>query len=216
MINNIPTFLIACDELADRKNATFEHLYKNNVDFTYWRGFYGNGSGIATSKVYYYENEDESSGVYITPNGVSLCLNHLFLYQHCLANNYEQVVILEDDVNLEDKWQERMYSMLENLPNDYDIVYLGWCHEKHERKYKHVADCLYNEINDCIFGTHALLISKNGLKILSETLRKIEKPIDVSICYNSLAHMKYFLCYPSIITQKSQSEPQDKIWESSL
>jgi len=215
MINNIPTFLISCDELRDRKNAACQYFASQNVNITYWRGFYGNGSGIYTSRVWHYLSDDPSSYVYITPNMAALYVNHLFLYQHCLANDYEQVIVLEDDAHLEDNWRERMTNMMNVLPKDYDMVYLGWCHEGHERTYKHVVDCLYNEINDCIFGSHALLISRNGLKILCETARVLEKPIDVSIYLNSIPKMKYFLCYPSIITQKSQNASHE-LWKTTL
>jgi GR25 family glycosyltransferase involved in LPS biosynthesis len=214
MINNIPTYLIGCDELSERKQITFDHLKENNVNFNYWRGLYGRNSGLMTTIVHNYWPDGRP--YYISPGIASLTLNHLFLYQHCLVNNYEQVVVLEDDVHLENGWQEKMSSMLKNLPKDYDMVYLGWCHEGQGRNLKHVSDCLYNQVDGCVFGTHALLISKKGLKILIDHNRILEKPIDVQICLWSLPRMKYFVCYPSLITQKSQWKEKERIWVTSL
>lgn len=214
MINNIPTYLISCDEFAERKKEAFKALERANVKFNYWRGLHGVSSGIATTKVYNYHNN--GMPYYISPGATSLIINHLFLYQHCLSNQYEQVVILEDDVQFEEGWQDKMKNMLLELPKNYDLVYLGWLHEGHERKYEHYKHCLYNKINDCIFGTHALLISRKGLKILIETLRVIEKPLDIQIYEKSIPHMNYFLCFPSIVTQKSQKKDKDKIWETTI
>lgn len=214
MINNIPTYLIACDEFPERKKAAFDHLNQNGVDFKYWRGLHGKKSGITTTIP---NNHYPDGRPYYNGAGcLSLILNHLFLYQHCLLSNHEQVVILEDDVTLEANWKERMTKMMEVLPKDYDIVYLGWVYEGHNRKYQHYKDCLYNQINDCIFGTHALLISKKGLQILANNTRKLQKPVDVEIYENSIPKMKYYLCHPSIITQKSQSKQKDKIWISTV
>lgn len=214
MINNMPTYIIGCDEMPERKQFALNQLKENNINFTYWRGLYGRTSGLSTTLVHNYWPDGKP--YYINPSMISLSLNHLFLYQHCLTNNYEQVVILEDDFQLENGWRNRMATMLSCLPKDYDMVYLGWLYEGHKRKYKHVVDCLYNEVDDCIFGTHAMLISNKGLKILAETNRSYDKPLDVSIYFKSLPKMKYFVCHPSIITQKSQQKEKNKIWDTSL
>lgn len=214
MINNIPTYLISCDEFTGRRKETSKHLKENNINFTYWRGIHGVNSGITTTKIYNYF----SNGIpyYISQGATSLLINHLFLYQHCLLNNYDQVVILEDDIKLENNWKYRLESVLCDLPKDYDIVYLGWLYEGHNRKYDHFKNCLYNNINDCIFGTHAMLISKKGLKILIDTNRVIEKPLDIQIYEKSIPHMKYFLCFPSIISQKSQNTNLNSIWKTTI
>lgn len=210
MIDNIPTFLIGCDELPERKQSAIKQLQDNNIEFTYWRGLHGNSSGISTTvpNSYY----PDGTPYYCEPFTVSLVINHIFLYQHCLINNYEQVIILEDDFELTPDWKSKMTNMLEVLPSDYDLVYLGWLHEGHPRTYKHYKDCLHHEIDDCIFGTHALLFSKNGLKIASENTRVLKNPIDIDICYNSMPKMNYFLCYPTIIEQKSQVTERQEIW----
>lgn len=211
MINNIPTYVIGCDELPERKQSALNQLQENNIQFQYWRGLYGKSSGISTTIPNSYWPDGRP--YYGRPSNLSLCLNHLFLYQHCLLNNHDQVVILEDDFQLTNDWKERMTNMIQVLPADYDMVYLGWIHEGHNRKLKHFADCLHNQIDDCIFGTHALLISKNGLKILADNTRILQKPIDIQIYESSIPKMKYYLCLPCIITQKSQSQNQDQIWK---
>jgi hypothetical protein len=117
---------------------------------------------------------------------------------------------------LENNWKEKMISMFKQLPEDYDMVYLGWCHEGHERNFKNYKGILYNEVDDCIFGTHALLISKKGLKILIDNNRILEKPLDIQIYLLSIPKMKYFVCYPSLIKQKSQLVEKEKIWHTTL
>lgn len=214
MINGIPTYLIGCDELPERKKFAFEHLQSHGVDFKYWRGLYGRTSGLMTTIIHNYWPDGRP--YYISPGIASLTLNHLFLYQHCLLNNYDQVVVLEDDVHLEDEWREKMTSMMRFLPQDYDMVYLGWCHEGQGRSFKHVASYLYNDVNGCVYGTHAMLISKKGLKILIDHNRILERPIDVQICLWSLPLMKYYVCYPNLISQRSQWKEKDRMWVTSL
>jgi glycosyl transferase family 25 len=59
---------------------------------------------------------------------LSICSNiskHIHSYQKILNNNYEYSLILEDDVILDNKFTGKLQKGLQQLPNDYDMLFIG-------------------------------------------------------------------------------------------
>jgi len=58
-------------------------------------------------------------------NEVSIIMSHIAALKHVQIMNYENVVILEDDVILCEDWKERIEWLFENLPEDWEYTYLA-------------------------------------------------------------------------------------------
>lgn len=59
---------------------------------------------------------------------LSMCSNiikHINAYQKILNNNYEYSLIFEDDVILDIKFTEKLQKGLQQLPNNYDMLFIG-------------------------------------------------------------------------------------------
>jgi GR25 family glycosyltransferase involved in LPS biosynthesis len=52
-------------------------------------------------------------------------LSHMSIFQKVLENNYQSVLILEDDVEIADDFDSRLYDAYKSIPGDYDVIYLG-------------------------------------------------------------------------------------------
>ena len=114
-------------------------------------------------------------------NGMIGCgLSHLFIWQDAVKNNYKNILVLEDDVHFTDTFNEYIINALEEIPNDYDILYLGY---KDLYSCEAPKDSSFNYIYKPYFPllTHAMIISNKGLKKLLNLITKIDNHIDWSI-----------------------------------
>ena len=202
-LTEIPSYVIYCKEIG-RKELTRKHLNAHGIYPEFFRGVHGKTFALGSTRVH--GKTKEGKDWVITPGHASLVLNHLFLYQHCLMNDLDHVVILEDDVFVTQNAIEEFDKMRRILPRSYDVVYLGWLHEGHDRKLGHYNGILHNKINDCIFGTHAMLYSRAGLEKAIRPLYRGWNNIDILIYEHCLPNMEWYVCYPCLFNQRSQNK----------
>ena len=141
----------------------------------------------------------------ICPNGLVGCaISHMKIYEDALKNNYKNILVLEDDVHFTDTFNEYIINALEEIPNDYDILYLGY---KDLYSCEAPKDSSFNYIYKPYFPllTHAMIISNKGLKKLLNLITKIDNHIDWSI-----ANKK-----KDLIIYASKKKIINQIWESS-
>ena len=102
------------------------------------------------------------------------------------------MLIFEDDVerSKKKKVMKDINKLFNNLPEDFDIIYLGnyleWCSLNKDKN---------EDLNRTYFsaGLHSYLISKRGAEIILNNCLPISKPIDTAISYLSLN--KKIKCY---------------------
>jgi collagen beta-1,O-galactosyltransferase len=106
-------------------------------------------------------------------------LSHTNIWKEIVNNNYNNCIIFEDDV-IPDKNYEEIIKYIEDVPNNYDIAYLGWWSRKNMKYYNVNSNWLYT-VNHLekpnILGLYAYIISNKGAnKLLSKAF-----PIDVQL-----------------------------------
>jgi glycosyl transferase family 25 len=140
-------------------------------------------------------------------------LSHLTLWYHIVENNETNILILEDDAEPVENFNEILKETLRNLPKDWEFLYLGYI-------YGNMSEAnLIKKINDKhdiitlreIYGTHAYILTNEcAHKLISdEDMNKVSYHID-----HYLSHMKFpkkeikvYCVNPSIINQStSQSD----------
>ncbi len=62
---------------------------------------------------------------------IACSLSHRMIYEEMLKNNWEKVLILEDDVLPNVEYMDQLPASLKELPADWELVYLGYL--KHEK-----------------------------------------------------------------------------------
>jgi GR25 family glycosyltransferase involved in LPS biosynthesis len=116
-------------------------------------------------------------------NGMIGCgLSHLFIWKDAIKKNYNNILILEDDVTFTNNFNEILQNAMNELPNDYDILYLGLkdsiCIPPKDTSFNYIYKPLFPLL------THAMIISKNGLNKLVKYIIKINDHIDWIIARN--------------------------------
>lgn len=105
----------------------------------------------------------------------SLVLKHVSILQDFYDKKYESALVLEDDVVICDNFVEYCNMFMEQLPEDWDIAWVGSCLNLHE----HSVDGKYvyktNRGSRC---THAFFISKSMVNKVISALSDVNLPSD--------------------------------------
>ena len=174
----------------------------------------------------------ERHGHPLSPGMIGCSWSHKLIYEDIIANNFEKVMILEDDIVINQNNMKLVPQILNDLPKDWELLYFGFA--KNEiapplgafKKYFYHFIKIFNGINyshktinnlyprkvsehlytsgyhDC---THAYAITLSGAK----KLLQLQTPISF-FPDNLLAHaatneiIKAFITVPKIIDQEYQ------------
>lgn len=127
-------------------------------------------------------------------SGVVGChMNHFYAIQYAFMNDYEFVVILEDDVELADGLDGLIEAATE-LPEDFDALVFGWIPSIafNERKNvpKEYSSRLYLVDGLDRSGAFGYLLSRNGMKMALTVLSDIRVPSDLQFKYMNSFYTK--------------------------
>jgi len=132
-------------------------------------------------------------------SAIGCAISHMNVWKLFLETEEEYAIIFEDDVVLEDNFNEKLEVALKEVPKDYDILYLGCTGCDNEQQFNIVkftasfwiAPKTFNphqQITDNIgipsvaFSTHAYIVSRKGAtKLLKYLDGKLYHHIDFCI-----------------------------------
>ena len=185
-------YILNLDKDIERMKKLSINLKKKNIKFK-------RISGVLGSDVHHKYNTK------LRPGQLGCLLSHFEIIRDAKYNNYNKILILEDDIvfdhNFEDKFSMKYKNFISN-EKDYDILYLGcsqaswgidfWKYTKNYGNYYSLSKT---------DGTYAMILSSSIFdNILSYD--KFDKPIDVLLSELVLSNNKYkrFSLYPHIIS----------------
>lgn len=203
-VNN--SHLITVPGFEARRDATISHLEEYGWGMSNFRQFVGvNGETAGLSCTNTHTLSDGS--VYTpTPKHVSLCLNHWFLWQQILNNaeiGDEFSIVLEDDVRIRDGWYPKYRKALEDVPEDWDILFLGSCYARNFPVAHIVGDIWKVEKPNC---THAYCVRHKALPVLIENCHRIYTNIDWAIIEQAIPHLNTYAILPRIAHQNGMED----------
>ena len=147
---------------------------------------------------------------FMTPSRTALVLTNIQILEEAIKNNYQSILILEDDVEFT-KQVTDMKSFFDSLPEDWDMLYFGGNHNTH------VGSKPPAIINDKVcklhntFSTHCVAINNKAFIQIIERLKRCDNALDV--VYSELQKkLNVYSFYPMIATQRvSYSDIENKI-----
>ncbi|CAG8558529.1 6748_t:CDS:1 [Dentiscutata heterogama] len=131
-------------------------------------------------------------------------LSHYSVIESIVKNGYKNTMILEDDVDMELNITDIMSEVHRNLPNNWDILYLGSCHEEGNELLK--TNLTIHKLHKSGYPkcTHAYAVSIKGAKKLLKKLKinntadKIDREIPALITAGEIIG---YSIYPQIVVQ---------------
>jgi collagen beta-1,O-galactosyltransferase len=124
-------------------------------------------------------------------------LSHTNIWKEIVDKNYTNCIIFEDDV-IPNKNYDEIIKYIDNVPEDYDIAYLGWWSRKDVNNKNKNSYWLYTEDKEKsnILGLYSYIISNEGAKKLLSKAFPIDVQLDtyVSLYNNITNNFKRYLC----------------------
>jgi GR25 family glycosyltransferase involved in LPS biosynthesis len=199
----IHAYTITCSGNEDRLSATLKHIEDCGLMALMWfhtfNGINGETAGLACTNYH-----TLSDGTQYTPTAkhVSLCINHWFLWQkirwHSQLDGEGISLIMEDDVRFIDGWQEKFHNALRDVPEDWDILFIGSCYARHHGAVHVKGDVWKTEKPNC---THAYLIRHRALTTLIDKCQRIYTNIDWLMVEQAIPHLRTYSILPRIAHQ---------------
>lgn len=120
----------------------------------------------------------------ISINSLSLVLKHLWCYKDQLLNNYENVLILEDDVEIIPNFNDYLDNVMMEFnklktENDVEMVMLGTSHYFTAKKTEN--NFIYYNEHQKTRCTHAYILNISATKKIVEKFTIINLPIDFKL-----------------------------------
>jgi glycosyl transferase family 25 len=136
---------------------------------------------------------------YDTNSMIESGLNHLFVWQNAIQKQYKNILVLEDDIYFTDDFNEYFKNVMAELPEDYDILYLGY----NDIIYEAPEDCSFNYIYKPIlpYGLHGYIVSNKGLKKLVNLITIVDGHIDSIIANNNNTNLDIYASKQKIIKE---------------
>lgn len=146
----------------------------------------------------------------VNSSALALILTNEKIFESAIENNYETILILEDDIEFTDQVKD-ISSFVEKLPENWDMIYFGGNHNTH------VGHKAPESINEKVvklhhtFSTHCIGINKKAYQPILDRIRKRDHPLDV--IYSDLQKkLNVYSFAPAMATQRvSFSDIENKV-----
>ena len=130
--------------------------------------------GIEFERFSAVDGKNEERHPNLMPGEVGCYKSHFNILSDAKLNNYESILVLEDDVVFVDDFMDKFFEGWINLPDDWDMVYLGCNHKKpFTRINRHIVKCNF------AYTTSAMIIRKKAYDKMLEATTHMHRQIDV-------------------------------------
>jgi hypothetical protein len=134
----------------------------------------------------------------ISSSEAALVATHKLILIDALKNNYNNILILEDDAVFSPSFTEGLGSVVKDLPPNWDIIYLGALGLPALSKRKKYSSAL--DVALYVLGCHAIGIRSSMFERLL-AVSTFDKPVDVSYA-EELPSINAFVSAQPLVNQK--------------
>lgn len=127
------------------------------------------------------------------PGEIACTMSHIKALQLAKEHNWNNVIILEDDVVLAEDFPDRIRYMFDKLPKDWEHIYLSGIPKNGPNPAIPLFQILPTGFMEC---THSMIVKKEAYDKIIDYLSKFETTTDDSYCELIKRGLKSFTCYP--------------------
>jgi GR25 family glycosyltransferase involved in LPS biosynthesis len=127
---NAKIYICHYPPLTERKKYLDDVIPKLGIPFDFYSNF--NRENIKNYDNKFSSSQDilkhkgwSGSSLIMSSSIKATTLEHAKIYEEIIKNNYDYSIILEDDAILIDDFKEQLIKMVNNLPEDWDVVYFS-------------------------------------------------------------------------------------------
>lgn len=138
-------------------------------------------------------------GLSMTQGGLGVLMSYLNLFKE-ISELDSPAITFEDDVEIDESFDEKLKMILSELPEDFDYCYLGYGDQKVESIPFSDNLSIPKGMITCL---PSLIISPNGAKKLISKLKNIDHQIDTAL-YNRLREFNVYVSNDRIVRVKNK------------
>lgn len=194
---NFRPFLVTLQEEPEKTARIMAHFKDVGLEPEVFNGIHAVQSGLYTKHTY--DIDKPGSGWRIPEVNVANWLSFYMLWAALNMQPDSHFLTLEWDAKFDPKWKDRLQAVLQHLPKDFDMLFLGSC-------------CTWDKVRTQIHGSelwevkwpmcgHATIVAKKALPVLLATQRKCYAPMDISIMFHTLPLLKVYTILPRMVDQ---------------
>lgn len=117
--------------------------------------------------------EVDSSKMRWNKGAYALTLTTIKILEEAIEKGYNNILIMEDDIEFHPLFDINAKSVLETVPEKYDLAFLGYTHTRPPVKYNG-----YWKKMIAAFSCHAYSVNKHMMNFYLSLLKKLDSPID--------------------------------------
>jgi GR25 family glycosyltransferase involved in LPS biosynthesis len=157
-------YLINLDRRPDRLEECEKEFEKIDSTFTRWKAIDGKDLDIEIK---------QEDGLRWNKSAYALTLTTIEILKDAIENDYNNILIMEDDIEFHPCFDILIETFLNTMPNKYDLLFLGYTNTSSPSVFNSHWDKVRSS-----FSCHAYSIGKHMLKPYMKLLSNLDKPID--------------------------------------
>lgn len=192
----------------DRKSTMTKMLQK--LDLIKYCDFYNAVDGQKLQATPDLENLFKDNDFQSKRGVIGCALSHYKMWQQLTLDPvYDNYLVLEDDITIDDNIKFKLNQMFSKLPTDWDIIYLGFhMYKKNRQQYEQKINKLDNisiipyDTSLTIGGTFGYLVNKTGAGKFIDFIKKngIKHGIDyLMFKYETTMNLKQYEMVPQLV-----------------
>jgi len=199
------TFCISLKSAVKRRETVSNHLKSHGIDFHLFDAINGPRMGLDTRLSYLDDHPDwkpEDGPTYRIGQGVLGCaMSHYTVWRIMEYLNDDYFFVVEDDVELCEGFKEKLMATIQNLPSDWQFVFVGHCCL--DPKMVMVREGIAHTPHPPMCN-HAYMVRKTAVKHLIETNELMYAPIDIQLQKRTLPTISHYSLVPPLAIQNGQ------------
>jgi len=166
-LNDVDAYCISLEKRGDRREKVEPNIKGAGINFKWVWSVDGSMLNIDPEKI-------SCPYMKTRPGTVGINLTYKSMFEYAKRNDLPNILILEDDVEFSDDFKERIGDFLNNIPDDWDMIYLGGNHLDHfpVKVNDHVSRCISTR------SSHAIIYKNTCYDYFIDALAKMDNPLD--------------------------------------
>lgn len=149
----------------DRRIVLERMMNKNEISFEYIDGIHGQ----TLNEYECFDFFNKTSFKNLSNGSIGCILSHAKAYKQILINDYDYLLIFEDDVIIEDNFKLQLKIFLKSIPKDFDILYLASNISMTTNMRGWISDSLYIPMYPRS-GQYGYIVSNAGARKILKTI----------------------------------------------
>jgi GR25 family glycosyltransferase involved in LPS biosynthesis len=199
------TFCVSLKSAVQIREIVSNHLKSHGIDFHLFDAIHAQKMGLETKLSYLDDHPNwkpEDGPTYRIAQCVLGCsMSHYTIWRIMEYLDDDCFLVVEDDVELCEGFKEKLMATIQNLPSDWQFVFVGHCCL--DSKMLMVSEGVARTSHPPMC-THAYLVRKTAVKHLIETNELMYAPIDIQLQKRTLPTISHYSLVPPLAIQNGQ------------